>query len=1191
MTNRDDISHPADEHRRQAEKIALKKPVPSLDDLHTMSAEDIQRVFHELEVHQIELEMQNEELRTAQTQLEAERARFIELYDLAPVGYCTLSEKGLILEANLTTVTLFGTVRGDLVKQPISRFILKEDQDIYYLHRKKLFETGEPQECQLRMSKPDGTLFLAYLTATAGQAEDGAPVCRVVISDISERIRVESTIKKNEENLRSIADAMQETLSVIALNGTFLYANQKAIWNMSGGKSGDIIGKNIRDLIPKVEAESLIERYRSVYQLGETSRQEIKIGLKKGDTWFFNTVTPIEYGSPPIPAVLSVSLDITEHKMTGEALRESEERFKALHNASFGGIAIHDQGVILECNQGLSEISGFGYDELIGMDGLLLIAEQSREAVLNTIRSGYQKPYEAFGVRKNGEEYPLRLEARNIPYKGKMVRVVEFRDITETKQAEEAVTKSNNLLQTIINTAPIRIFYKDRDLRYMGCNTVFAKDAGVASPEDLIGKDDFQLAWKEQAELYRTDDLRVLESGTPKLSYDEPQTTPDGKQIWLRTSKVPLHNDSNEIIGVLGMYEDISDHKKAETDKTRLLLCQRAILDNLPMMAWLKDTESRLEMINEPYALTCGHKIDECIGKTDLDLFPEEMAKGFMADDLEVCRSGQKKQTEEKILTSDGIKWHLTYKTPIYDEQGLVIGTTGIAQDITETKQAENHLRMAHEKLLTILDSIDSTVYVADLNTYEILFMNQRMITDFGGNKTGDICYSVFRKNSKPCQCCTNNQLIDKDGNPAGVCVWHDKNPVTGRYYINHDRAIAWTDGRLVRMQIATDITDLKKMEAQLQQALKMEAIGTLAGGIAHDFNNILGAILGYAEMVQEDSPAGSILRHDIAEIIKAGHRARDLVKQILAFSRQAETEHLPVQPAFIIHEAIKMLRSSLPSTITITQNIDMDAGLILASPTQIHQIVMNLCTNAFHAMEQAGGTLAISLEKKTLNAGDIVDKPGVQSGVFVQLSIGDTGPGIAPELWDKIFDPYFTTKEVGKGTGMGLAIIHGIVKSYGGWVSFQSRPGKGTVFQVLLPVMTEEAVVEMKPEETVRFGNERILYIDDEQLLAEMGKSMLERLGYQVTVQTGSLEALTIFQNQPNKFDLVITDQTMPGMTGSDLARRILQIRPFMPIILCTGYSSIITEEKAKSLGIRGFAMKPLAMKSIAALIREVLD
>ncbi len=408
---------------------------------------------------------------------------------------------------------------------------------------------------------------------------------------------------------------------------------------------------------------------------------------------------------------------------------------------------------------------------------------------------------------------------------------------------------------------------------------------------------------------------------------------------------------------------------------------------------------------------------------------------------------------------------------------------------------------------------------------------------------------------------------------------------------------IEWDDQPAV-MSICRDITERKQAEegvknlhAQLQQAQKMEAIGTLAGGIAHDFNNILGAILGYAELAQEDSPVGSMLRKDIDQVVKASHRAKDLVKQILAFSRQVENVRQPIQPALIVREAVKMLRSSLPSTIAITQNIDMDAGLILADPTQIHQIVMNLGSNALHAMEETGGTLSISLQKKALATADIVSKPGVRPGEFIQLSVGDTGAGIAPELWDKIFDPYFTTKEIGKGTGMGLSIIHGIVKSYGGCVFFQSHPGKGTVFEVMLPIVVEEVVVEAKPAEVVQFGNERILYVDDEELLAEMGKSMLERLGYQVTVRSSSLEALTTFQNQPEMFDLVITDQTMPGMTGSDLARRIMQIRPFMPIILCTGYSNLISEEKAKSLGIKGFAMKPLARKSISGLIREVLD
>ena len=394
------------------------------------------------------------------------------------------------------------------------------------------------------------------------------------------------------------------------------------------------------------------------------------------------------------------------------------------------------------------------------------------------------------------------------------------------------------------------------------------------------------------------------------------------------------------------------------------------------------------------------------------------------------------------------------------------------------------------------------------------------------------------------------------------------------------------------------DITDRKQAEeerkaiqAQLQQAQKMEAIGTLAGGIAHDFNNILAAILGYAEMARENSPAESQVAYDIDQVVKAGHRAKELVKQILTFSRQDETERIPLQPSLIIKEASKMLRSSLPATIDIQLDLDQESGFIMADPTQIHQILMNLCTNAYHAMEETGGTLSISLKKENPIRDDLVNEPNLQSGEFVRLSIADTGSGIAPEIRDRIFEPYFTTKEVGKGTGLGLSIIHGIVKSYGGLVSCHSQQGEGTCFHVYLPVIADAAMSEKTQTDQIQFGNERILLIDDERIIADMGKSMLERLGYHVITRTNSMEALTTFQNQPDAFDLIITDQTMPDMTGSDLARRMLQIRPEMPIILCTGYSSLISEEKARSFGIKGFALKPLAKKDIALLIRKVLD
>jgi PAS domain S-box-containing protein len=546
---------------------------------------------------------------------------------------------------------------------------------------------------------------------------------------------------------------------------------------------------------------------------------------------------------------------------------------------------------------------------------------------------------------------------------------------------------------------------------------------------------------------------------------------------------------------------------------------------------------------------------------------------------------------------------------PIKEENGDTPGSVLIFRDITASKMAEQALQESECKLQVILESLNQAQRIALLGSWQLnletnhLWWSDETYRIFGVtpndfSPTWEAIKAIIHPDDLTLHIKAfehslqtgesldvNIRLLTKDG---FLKYCHEKGEV---FRDDSGQPLRFVGTIMDVTKSKQDEEQRIKLQDQLLQAQKMEAIGQLAGGVAHDFNNILGAILGYAEMAQEDSPAGSMLRKDIDQVVKASHRAKNLVKQILAFSRQAKTVLIPMQPAIIVREAVKMLRSSLPSTIDIRQNIDVNAGLILADPTQIHQIVMNLGTNAFHAMEETCGTLSISLQKKTLTDEDVVCEPGMHPGDFVELSVGDTGPGIAPELWDKIFDPYFTTKEIGKGTGMGLSIIHGIANGYGGCVSFHSHPGEGTVFQVLLPVMPAESVVEDRPEEIVQLGNERILFIDDEEILAEMGKSILERLGYHVTVRSSSLEALTTFQNQPDMFDLVITDQTMPGMTGSDLARRILQIRPGMPIILCTGYSSLISEEKAKSAGIKGFAMKPLERKSIAGLIRKVLD
>ncbi len=413
-------------------------------------------------------------------------------------------------------------------------------------------------------------------------------------------------------------------------------------------------------------------------------------------------------------------------------------------------------------------------------------------------------------------------------------------------------------------------------------------------------------------------------------------------------------------------------------------------------------------------------------------------------------------------------------------------------------------------------------------------------------------------------------------------------------------RAIEY-DNHPAVLTIARDITDRieaekekAKLRSQLRQAQKMEAIGTLAGGIAHDFNNILQSIFGYTEIASIHASQGKDPSEALDNILTASQRAKGLINQILSFSRQSEQEKQAVQINLIVKEVLKLIRASLPATIEIKgSNLNNDA-VVEADPIQIHQVMMNLCSNAHHAMREGGGTLKVNLVNVTIDRDRAARCGGIQEGPYIELSIQDTGHGIPPEYMERIFDPYFTSKEKGEGTGLGLAVVHGIISSHGGAITVESEVGQGTTFHVLFPKLsqttaTEKAATIKKPLR--QEGTERILFIDDEPALIDIGQEILSSLGYQVTSCTSSEEALTLFKSSPDAFDLIITDLTMPKMTGDLLAKEFMQIRPEIPVILFTGYSDLVSRERFNALGIRDCLMKPLTRKDLAQSIRRILD
>jgi len=1143
-----------------------------------------------------------EKISRTETALEESQRRFQQLVESIPECIWETDTAGVYTYISPRVKDMFGFEPGEVIGT--SRFDLLSPEDSERI-RKVLQDSLSEQRafhdlesiCVCKDGRP-------VVISTSGKpfftAEGELAGYRGVDRNITERKMAEEELWRSEQMFRDTFEQAAVGIAHIDLKGNFIRMNERYC-DIVGYTAEDLLGMSFLDITHPSNRDAARESHKRLLagEIGKYSTERHYVRKDGTSVWVNLAVTAISGGNNRTKYFMSVVEDITSRKEAERALQQSEAEYRAIFEAVTSFISSVDcNGTIVDCNHRSEDFLGYRKAELIGQSFSKIFhpedLERARSALQEIFQKGCKYNHEYRMVRRDGAIIDVTINSHLLKgVDGQPDRTISFiEDITERKRAEEAL----RLTTFTINNATNAIYWMDSQGRIFQVNEMACRLLDYTRGELLaMTVHDIDPYFPPELWPVLWRDLKTRMSAVQETVHK----TKDGKEIPVEVVANYLKYGDKEY--VCAFARDITERIKAreEIAKTQALL-EAAIEQTQAGIIVADAPDGRIRIANSA-ALGIRGKSARELTNIPIESHPQQWqtfypdGTPFAPEELPLSRAILKGETTYNIdviiKRADGEeRWVLGNAAPVKNKKGDVVAGVVVFPDITELKRAEEERRLLETAIkqsaesIVITDAAGAIQYVnpafeqsSGYRRDEVIGHNPSLLKS---GKHDEAYYRrMWDKLSRGQEWSGRIVNRHKDGTlfeeEATISPVRDSSGQTTHY-----------------VAVKHDVTALAKLESQLRHAQKMEAIGTLTGGIAHDFNNILYAVLGYTQLAMDDVNENSRTYQNLAEVVRAGKRASDLVSQMLTFSRRVEQERRPLLLQPVIKEALKLIRGSAPTTITIHERLDQNCGAVLTDPTQIHQVILNLCTNSIHAMREQGGSLTVALTQVDVDAETRDFPAGLTTGKHALITVQDTGHGIEGLLLERIFEPYFTTKKLNEGTGLGLATVHGIIKSSDGAITAESRPGVSTTFKVYLPICEiPEPVDHIQDSEVEDLPVKgRVLFVDDEEMIVNMATLTLERIGCEVVAHTNSVAALEAFRADPSRFDLVITDQTMPKITGYELAREILNVSPDVPIILSTGYSENLDEEKAKDLGVREFLLKPVSIHKLVQIVRRVI-